>query len=162
MRVFVGEREAIAGELDGGSDYFFERQLAVLSFPRKRGRPRCRGRRWICIRRRWIFAGLWDDVALGVEIHVLGGSGGRFFAEVDEVSFPGGVAEKKEAASAEISGLRMDDGEREAGGDGGIDGIATRAQHLDAGARGELVDAGDDGVRSVRRAQRRGRDGRGE
>jgi hypothetical protein len=73
-----------------------------------------------------------------------------------------GAAEKKEAASAEISSLRMHDGEREAGGDGGIDRIAARAQHLNAGARGELVDAGHDSVRSVRRAQRRGHDGRGE
>ncbi len=32
LRVFVGEREAIAGELDGGSNYFFERQLAVFLF----------------------------------------------------------------------------------------------------------------------------------
>src|SRR5208283_6026803 len=88
-----------------------------------------------------VFAGVWDDVALGVEIHFFGGSGRRFFAEVDEVSFPGGAAEKKKAASAQISGLGMDDGEREAGGDGGIDSVATGAQHLDAGARGELVDA---------------------
>ena len=56
----------------------------------------------------------------------------------------------------------MDDGEREAGGDGGIDGVATGAQHLDAGARGKFVDADDDGVRSVRGAQRRGREGGGE
>jgi hypothetical protein len=64
---------------------------------------------------------------LGVEIHVFSGSGGRFLAEVEEVSFPAGVAEKKEAAAAKISGLRMDDGEREAGGDGGIDCVATGA-----------------------------------
>ncbi len=56
----------------------------------------------------------------------------------------------------------MDDGEREAGGDGGIDGVASGAQHFDAGARGEFVDAGDHGVRSVRGTQRRGRDGGGE
>jgi hypothetical protein len=68
-----------------------------------------------------------------------------------------GIAEKHEAASAEISGLGMDDGEGEAGGHGGIHGVASGLQHLDAGAGGELVDAGDDGVGSVRRAQRRGR-----
>jgi hypothetical protein len=56
----------------------------------------------------------------------------------------------------------MDNGEREAGGDRGIDGVAAGAQHLDAGARGELVDAGDDGVRSMRGPQRRGRDGYSE
>jgi hypothetical protein len=56
----------------------------------------------------------------------------------------------------------MDNGEREARGDGSIDGIAARAQYLDAGPRCELVDAGDDGVLSVRGAQRRGRDCDGE
>jgi hypothetical protein len=56
----------------------------------------------------------------------------------------------------------MDDGEREAGGDGGIDGIASGAQHLNTGLRSELVNAGDDGVRSVGGTQRRGHDGRGE
>jgi len=75
------------------------------------------------------------------------------------VSFPGGVAEKKETTSAEISGLGMDDREREASSNGGIDGIASGAQHLDTGARSEFMDAGHDCVRSVRRAQRRGRDG---
>jgi hypothetical protein len=56
----------------------------------------------------------------------------------------------------------MDYGEGEAGGDGGIHGIATGAQHLDASARGKLMNAGDDGVRSVRGAQRRGRDRGGQ
>jgi hypothetical protein len=51
----------------------------------------------------------------------------------------------------------MDDGEGEAGGHGGIHGVASGLQHFDAGAGGELVDAGDDGVGSMRRAQRRGR-----
>ncbi len=56
----------------------------------------------------------------------------------------------------------MDNGKCEAGGYGSVDGIATGAQHLDASARGELVNAGDRGVRSMRGPQRRGRDGRGE
>jgi hypothetical protein len=73
------------------------------------------------------------------------------------VSVPAGVAEKQETTAPEVSGLGMDDGEREAGGDSGIDGIASGSQHLHAGARGKFVDAGDDGVRSVRGAQRRGR-----
>ena len=51
----------------------------------------------------------------------------------------------------------MDDGEREAGGYGGVHGIASGLQHFDAGERGEFVDAGDDGVRSMRGAQRSGR-----
>jgi hypothetical protein len=56
----------------------------------------------------------------------------------------------------------MDDGERESSGDGGIDGVATGAQHLNASAGSEFVDARDHCVRSVRRAQRRGGEGRGE
>jgi len=56
----------------------------------------------------------------------------------------------------------MDHGKREAGGDGSIDGVASRVQHLDPSARGEFVDAGDNGVRSMRRPQRRSPDGRGE
>ncbi len=40
------------------------------------------------------------DVALGVEVHVFGGRGRGFFAEVDEMNFAVGVAQKKEAASA--------------------------------------------------------------
>jgi hypothetical protein len=62
------------------------------------------------------------------------------------VSLACGVAKKKEPASAKIAGLGMDDGEREASSDGSIDGIASGAQHLHSGARGKLVDAGDDGV----------------
>jgi hypothetical protein len=56
----------------------------------------------------------------------------------------------------------MDDGEREAGGDGSIDCVASRLQHLNPGARSELMDAGDNGVRSVRRTQRCGCEGGGE
>ena len=56
----------------------------------------------------------------------------------------------------------MDDGERESGSDGGIDGVATGAQHLNASARSEFVDARDHSVRSMRGAQRCGREGRGE
>jgi hypothetical protein len=56
----------------------------------------------------------------------------------------------------------MDDGKRKAGGHCGIDGIATGAQHLNASARRQFVDAGNNGMWSVRRTQRRGGDGRGE
>ena len=85
---------------------------------------------------------------------VLGGGGRSLLAEVDEVGFAVGIAQKKESASAEISGLRMDDGERKSGGDGGVDRIASGVQHFDAGAGREFVDAGDHGVRSMGRAER--------
>ena len=43
---------------------------------------------------------------------------------------PLAVAQEKKPASAEVSGLRMDHGQRESGGDGGIDSIASRAHAL--------------------------------
>lgn len=48
----------------------------------------------------------------------------------------------------------MDDSERKAGRNGGIDGVSSRMQHLNAGAGSKLVNAGDDSVRGVRGAQR--------
>ena len=69
------------------------------------------------------------------------------------MSFSVGIAQEQKAASAKVSGLGMDNREREAGGDRGIDGIASGAQHLDTGARGEFVDADHDGVRRVGRPQ---------
>ena len=158
LRVFVGEREAIASEFDGGRHYFFDRQFAILFFGVDEASDRAGDADGSVSDDARFFAGFGEDVALGIEIHVFGGGGGRFFAEVDEVSFAVGVAQEQKSASAKVSGLGMDDGEREAGGDGGIDGVASRAQHLDSGARGELVNAGDDGMRRVGGAQRRGRD----
>jgi hypothetical protein len=63
-------------------------------------------------------------------------------------------AEKEESTSAEVASLRMDDGEGESGGNGGVNGIASSLHDFGAGARSEFVNAGDDGVRSMRRAQR--------
>src|SRR5208337_2971835 len=75
------------------------------------------------------FVGVWEHVALGVQVHVFCSGRGRFFPVVDEMSFPGSVAKKQEPASAKISGLRMDNGKREASSDRSIDGVASRAQY---------------------------------
>jgi hypothetical protein len=50
----------------------------------------------------------------------------------------------------------MHHSQREAGGDSRIDRIASGLQHLNSGARGEFVNAGDDGVLSMCRPHRRG------
>jgi len=50
-------------------------------------------------------------------------------------------AEQQESAAAEIAGRGMDNGESKAGGDGGVNGIAAFAQHVEAGVGGEMVDA---------------------
>ena len=91
---------------------------------------------------------------MGVEIHVFGGGGRSFFAEVDEVGFACGSAQQKESTSAKVAGLRMDDGEGESGGDGGVHGIATGLHDFDSGARGQFVDAGHHGVLGMRGVKR--------
>ena len=93
---------------------------------------------------------------MGVEIHFLGGSGRSFFAEVDEVVFAVGGAEQEKSAAAQISGLRMDDGESEAGGDGGIDSVTASAHDFDSGLGCQFVNADNDGVRGVGGAEGRG------
>ena len=52
----------------------------------------------------------------------------------------------------------MDDGEREARGYCGINGVAAGLHDFDSGAGSELVDAGDDGVLRMRGAEGRGRE----
>jgi hypothetical protein len=69
------------------------------------------------------------------------------------MSFTIGAAEEHEPAAAEISGLRMDNRQRESSSHSGINRIASSVEHLYSGARGQFVNAGDDGVRRVSWAQ---------
>ncbi len=157
-RVFVGERKAVAGKLDGRRNDFFERELAVLLLGIDQAGDRAGNANGFVSHD----AEVLDDVAVGVEIHVFGGGGGSFFAEVDEVILPCRGAQQKESASAEVAGLRMDDGQGESGGDGGVNGIASGLHDFDSGARGQFVNAGDHGVGSMRRAQGSGGEDGGE
>jgi hypothetical protein len=70
------------------------------------------------------------------------------------VRVAGGEADEHEASAADVAGLRMNDGEDESGGDGGVDGVAAALHRVNAGLRGELVDARDHGVRRALRAER--------
>ena len=56
------------------------------------------------------------------------------------------VADEHEAASAEVSGEGIDDGEREADGYGCIDGVAALLEDGDAGVGGVVLDGDDHGV----------------
>ena len=158
LRIFVGERETVVGELDGGSHYSFDRQPAVLFLRINQAGDGAGNADGPVSDNARIFAGFRDDIALRVQIHIFCGRGRRFLAEVDETSLALGVAKEHEAAATEIAGLRMDDGERKAGGDCGIDGIASGVQHFDSGTRCEFVHACHDGLRGVRRTQGRRRD----
>ena len=47
--------------------------------------------------------------------------------------------DEHEPAAAEISGVRVNDSQREPGGDGGVDGIAALLQHFKARGRCQAV-----------------------
>ena len=67
----------------------------------------------------------------------------RLLAEVDEGLAAVGELQRHEAAAAEIAGRGIDDGERVAHGDRGIDGVAAAAQDVDADFGREVL-RGDD------------------
>src|ERR1700686_3828224 len=110
LSVFVGESEAVARKPDRGSDYFFQRKLAVLFLGVYQAGYRTGNADGFVSDDAGLIAGFGEDIALGVEIHGLGSGGGRFFAEVDKVCFAIGFTEEKETAASKIAGLGMDDG----------------------------------------------------
>ena len=70
-----------------------------------------------------------------------------------------GHADEHEPAATQISCRRMDHGQSESRGYGGVDRIATGLHDLDSGPRGEFVHADHDGVLRVYRLRRRARGG---
>ena len=85
-----------------------------------------------------------DEFAVGVEIHVARRTRGRGLAVVDDHVAAIGEVDEHETAAADIAGERINDAEGEAGGDGGVHGIAALAEHLHAGFRSESVRGGDE------------------
>ncbi len=150
--IFPGERETVFRQFDGGRHDPIEWKLPVfLQGVNHAGDGTGNANRPVTHQ-----AGLFDDVALRVEVHVGGRSRRSLFAVVDEVGGAVGHADKHEPTPAEISCLRVHDGEGEARGDGGVDGVAAGLHYLYAGARGQLVDAGHHGVRRVDGMRRSG------
>ncbi len=90
-----------------------------------------------------------DDVAVGVEVHVAGGGGGSLLAVVEEVGAAVLVADEHEAASSEISGEGVGDGEGEVDRHGGVDGVAALLEDLEARVGGVVLDGDDHGVRGA-------------
>jgi hypothetical protein len=134
-----GEDEAVGGEGDGGGHVLLEGELAeVLLRVDEAGYGAGDA------------AGLvadggevGDDVFFGVEIHVGGGGGGGLLAVVEEVSLAVACADEHESSAADVASLGMDDGEGEAYGYGGVDGVASLLEDGEASVGGVVVD-GDD------------------
>jgi len=87
-----------------------------------------------------------NDVALGVEVHVTGGSSGSLLAVVEEVGAAVLVADEHEAASAEIAGEGVGDGEGEADGHSCVHGVAALFEDGNADVACVVLNAGDHGV----------------
>jgi hypothetical protein len=81
-----------------------------------------------------------------------GSSARRHWTEVDHLDavFLGEVDEHV-ADSAEAAVPRLDGGEREAGGDGGVDRVASRGEPFGADFGGEAMLGGDDAAPRARR-----------
>jgi hypothetical protein len=104
-------------------------------------------------------------LAVGIEVHVARGARGRGLAVVERVHLPVAEPDHHESAAAEVAGLGMHHGEREANGHGRIDRVSPLAQdvpaHLarDAAARdhhrvGPLGHPGAPGERPIGRGAR--------
>ena len=74
-------------------------------------------------------AGLLNGVAVFIQVHVTICGCRCLFPIVDERVFTVHM-DQHEAAAANIAALREADGQSEAGGDSGVDGIAARAQNF--------------------------------
>ncbi len=80
-------------------------------------------------------AAVGHEVAVGVEKHVARGRCRGGLAVVERGRGAVGLADDHEAAAADVARDGEDDGEREPGRHRRIDGVAARAQHLDARLR---------------------------
>ena len=137
-----GEYVTVRGQFDGGGHVFCESEFAEVGVGEGEAGDGARDAGGEVA----LGGAAGGDVAGGVEVHVAGGGGGGFFAVVEEVWFAVMVADEHEAAAAEVAGLRVDDGEGEGHGDGGVDGVAALLEDLDAGVGGVVLDGDDHGV----------------
>jgi hypothetical protein len=81
-----------------------------------------------------------------------GGRGRRAAAGVETVQALGlSVEDQREEIATDAVHRRLDDGEHSGGSDCGIDGVAARLQHLQAGGGGQRLTRGDHPARADRR-----------
>ena len=150
LGVFPGKGEAVARKLDCRSHHFFERELAVFFLGVDESGDRAGDANCFVADQ----TGVFDHVALGVEIHVLARGRGRLFAKVDEVDFAIRFPQQQKPTSTEIARLRMDHSERKPSGHGGVHCVAASLHDLDSGARCQLVYARDHRMRRVNGTKR--------
>jgi hypothetical protein len=151
----VADDESFRGELARRRDERAPRELAVFLVRECEAGHGARHRARFGADRRRAF----DDVAVGVEVHVARGRGRRGFAIVDRFESAARIAHEHETAAAQIPRLGPHDRERQRRGDSRVDGIAALLHHINADTRGDLADGDDHPMPRDERLPRRG--GRG-
>ena len=109
-----------------------------------------------------------------VEEHLRRGAGRCLLAEVDGGRLAVGEADHHKAAAADVAGGGVGDGQREPGGDGGVNGVAAVGQHIAPSLTGNRAGRDDHALRGVDggawgpdgsrflRAEGKGKDGAGQ
>ena len=91
------------------------------------------------------------DVSVCIQIHVPRGGERSLFAEVDKGGSTVGETGQHEAASADIAGRRMRDGERESNSHGCVDGVTAGLEHRSAHISGQRLLRNHHGMAGVDR-----------
>ena len=141
VRHCLRRREAIARQPDGGLQQLAPRALAIalVRQPQAGDRARDTGGPWPDD------AGVLDDLALAVQVHVTCGGGWRRLAVI-QAGRLAVVIDQHETAAAEIAGFGIGHGQHECRGHGRIHGIAAVLHHFHGGTRAVLVGRGNRGL----------------
>ena len=86
-------------------------------------------------------AGILDDVAGNVEVHVGSRGQRRHFPKVEEAVAAVGKVDGHEATAAEVAGGRIDHGQRVAHRHGGVDGVTALPEDVHAHLRCQVLGA---------------------
>ncbi len=129
----VVEGEAVPRQGDGRVDDFGARELPVacVDVEEPRDRPRHADGQ-VRMRRE-----PRDHVAVGVEVHVVIGAGGCALAVIVGHQRPIGQSDYHEAATADVAGGWVGDGEGESGGHRRVDSVAAAPEHAGPDLGGE-------------------------
>ena len=145
FRFVVVEDVAIARQSNRRLHYLLERQLApVLLRVHQTRYGAGNANRFVAQN-----AQAWNNIALGVEIHVGGGFGRSFLTEVEKVDLAVGAAEEQKATSADIACLGKHHSQSETDGNGRIYGIAALLHDGDSRIGRIRLQCGHHGLRRM-------------
>ncbi len=134
---FVGQNKAIGGKVNRRRHHLRKPETPILFLRMNQARHRTRHSNGAIPDD----AGVRNDVAAGVEIHVRGCGQRSFLAVVDKKVLTRMLVDEHEAAATDVACGRMDDSERKSNCDRGVDRIAAGLQNLNPGIGGQMMDS---------------------